>query len=170
MDVYESIKRRYSCRSYQDRAIEGEKLGRIMDSAVAAPTAKNLRDWRFIVVTDEKIKSALMAASNNQPFVEKCAAVIVGCSNNDYVMRCGQAIGSIDISIAMEHIALTATAEGLASCWIGSFYPEKVAAALGIPEEIEIVELMTLGYAADEESHRPIGPKENYICYQKWQF
>jgi nitroreductase len=70
----------------------------------------------------------------------------------------------------MEHIALAATAEGLATCWIGSFYPEKLRKVLDIPEEIEIIELMPIGYPEDKETRRPRENVEKIVCYEKWQF
>ncbi len=170
MDIYEAIKHRYSCRAYAESPIEDEKLNRILESAVLAPSAKNLRDWRFIIVTNADTKERLRLAANNQPFITQASAVIVGCSNSDYVMKCGHAISLIDVAIAMEHIALAATAEGLASCWVGSFCPEKVRKVLAIPESVEVVELMTVGVAADEEKHRPPEPLGNVVCYDRWEF
>jgi nitroreductase len=169
MDVFEAIKKRYSCRSYENRPVEQEKLDRVLDAARLAPSAKNQQDWRFVVVTDADTKAQLAEAANNQKFVGTAAAIIVACSNNDHVMTCGQAIGPIDVSIALEHIALQAAAEGLATCWIGSFYPEKVRAVLGIPEYIEIIELMTIGYPADSQKPPRREPIENIVCYEKWR-
>ena len=69
-------------------------------------------------------------------------------------MRCGQAIGPIDVAIALEHIALQATALGLGTCWIGSFFPDQVRPILGIPSSASIIELMTLGYPAIPQGPR----------------
>ena len=170
MDLYQAIETRYSCRSYQSRPIEAEKLQRILEAARLAPSAKNLQDWRFVIVTDEKKRKELAAAANEQMFIATAPVILVGCSNNDHTMRCGEKIAPIDLSIAMEHIALAATAEGLATCWIGSFYPDKVRPILGIPENIRIVELMPIGYPADEEARCPRENIEKIVCYEKWQF
>jgi nitroreductase len=170
MDLYQAIKKRYSCRSYSSRPIEPEKLERILEAARQAPSAKNLQDWRFIIVTDEEKQRQVAIAANEQMFLATAPAIIVGCSNTDYMMRCGQKISSIDVAIAMEHIALAATAEGLATCWIGSFYTEKVKKVLDIPKEIEIVELMPIGYPAEKETHRPREAIDKIICYEKWKF
>jgi nitroreductase len=78
-------------------------------------------------------------------------------------------ISSIDVAIAMEHIALAATAEGLATCWIGSFYPEKLKPVVGIPDRVEIIEVMPIGYPADKETHRPRENVEKIISFDKWQ-
>lgn len=170
MDLYEAIKKRYSCRSYAAKPIEADKLDRILEAARLAPSAKNLQDWRFVVVTDEKKRKKLAAAANEQMFIATAPAIIVGCSNIEHTMRCGQKIAPIDLGIAMEHIALAATAEGLASCWIGSFYPEKVRKVLDIPEKAEIIELMPIGYPADKETRRPRENIKKIVCFEGWKF
>jgi nitroreductase len=170
MDLYQAIKKRYSCRSYSSKPIEADKLERILEAARLAPSAKNLQDWRFVIVTDEQKRKELAIAANEQMFIATAPAVIVGCSNCDQAMRCSQLIAPIDVAIAMEHIALAATAEGLATCWIGSFYPEKVQKILGIPQEIEVIELMPIGYPADKETHKSRENIEKIICYDKWKF
>ena len=170
MTVLEAIRQRYSCRAYQDRPIEQKKLDSIFEAARLAPSAKNLQDWRFVVVTDKENKRKLAEAANNQRFLENAGAIIVACSNSDEVMRCGQAIGPIDVAIALEHMCLQATDLGLGTCWIGSFYPEKVRPILGIPDDITIVELMALGYAADSRGEPKREPTERILCYEKWQF
>jgi len=170
MDIFEAIKKRYSCRAYQDKAIEPDKLARVLEAARLAPSAKNLQDWRFVVVTDSDTKAQLAEAANNQKFVGTAAAILAACSTRDHVMRCGQPVGPIDVSIALEHIALQAVAEGLGTCWIGSFYPDKVRSILGMPNDTVIIELMTIGYPADRQPPTKREPIENIVCYEKWRF
>ena len=170
MTVLEAIRNRYSCRAYQDKPIEREKLDNIFEAARLAPSAKNLQDWRFVVVTDKETKRKLAEAANNQRFLENAGAIIIACSNSDEVMRCGQAVGPIDVAIALEHISLQATELGLATCWIGSFYPQKVRPIVGVPDDITIIELMAVGYPADKPKETKREPIENMLCYDKWQF
>ncbi len=170
MAVIDAIKKRYSCRKYQNKPIEKEKLREILEAARLAPSAKNLQDWRFVVVTDPKAKEQLAQAANDQMFLAEAGAIVVCCSIDDHVMRCGQPIGPIDVAIAMEHICLQATENGLASCWIGSFYPDKVRAALGIPEQVQIVELLGVGYPADEFKPHKRKPLEEIVSFEKWDF
>ena len=169
MTVLEAIRNRYSCRAYQDKPIEREKLDNIFEAARLAPSAKNLQDWRFVVVTDKETKRKLAEAANNQRFLENAGAIIIACSNSDEVMRCGQAVGPIDVAIALEHISLQATELGLATCWIGSFYPQKVRPIVGVPDDITIIELMAVGYPADKPKEAKREPIENILCYDKWQ-
>ena len=170
MDVSEAIRLRYSCRNYEDRPLEKEKLEAILEAARQAPSAKNLQDWRFVVVTDKAARKKLAAAANDQTFIENAGAIIVACTVSEHVMRCGQAIGPIDVSIAIEHMCLQATELGLATCWIGSFYPDKVRAVVGIPESIEIIELLALGHPADSPKEHRREPIESVVCFEKWRF
>jgi len=170
MAVIEAIRRRYSCRSYQEKQIEPEILNEILEAARLAPSARNMQDWRFVVVTDKQTKQRLAEAANNQMFIAQADAIVVGCSATEHVMRCGQPTGPIDVAIAMEHIALQAAEVGLATCWIGSFYADKVRAILGIPEDIAIIQLMALGYPADKAKEPNREPMANIICREKWQF
>jgi nitroreductase len=171
MLLAESIARRYSCRSYRDRAVGPDKLAAILEAARRAPSARNIQDWRFVIVTDAEKRKALQAAAADQPFVGQAPVVIAACSSTNRRMNlCGQPYASIDVAIALEHIALTATAVGLATCWIGSFKPQQVRRILNIPTHIEIVELMTLGYPADEPSNPKRLTAEQIACFEKWNF
>ncbi len=170
MTVLEAIRKRYSCRAYQDRSIERGKLDNILEAARLAPSAKNMQDWRFVVVTDKETKRQVAETTNRPEVFEKAGAIIAACSNSDYVMRCGQAIGPIDVAIALEHICLQAAELGLGTCWIGSFDPKKVRRTLGIPDDIVIVELMAVGYPADNRPEPKREPMDRIACYEKWTF
>ena len=170
MTVLEAIRKRYSCRSYKEKPIEQEKLEELLEAARLAPSARNMQDWRFVVVTDKEKKRKLAEAANNQTFLEKAGAVIIACTTADLVMRCGQPAGPIDVAIALEHICLAATEQGLATCWIGSFYPDKVRAVVGIPDNVAIVELLAAGYPADNPAKPSREPIEKIACFETWQF
>lgn len=171
MEFYDVVAGRYSVRSYSDRPVERQKLERILDAARLAPSAKNMQECRYVVVTDPKKREQLAQASFNQRFVAQAPVVIVCCSDTDRSeMRCGHPRYTIDSGIAIEHLALAATAEGLGSCWIGSFDPQKVREILSIPEEIEVMELLPIGYPAPDA--KPVrGRKEldQIVCYENWE-
>lgn len=170
MTVLEAIRKRYSCRAYQDKSIEPEKLDTILEAARLAPSARNMQDWRFVVVTESETKRQVAGTTNQPDAFAKAGVIIAACSNSDYVMRCGQAIGPIDVSIALEHICLQATELGLGTCWIGSFDPEKVRQILGIPDDIAVIELMTVGYPADTKPQPQREPMEKIVSFEKWEF
>ncbi len=170
MDVAQAIRARYSCRHYQDKPVEREKLLAVLEAARQAPSAKNLQDWRFVVATDREIRRQLAVAANNQTFIENAGAIVVACTVSDHVMRCGQAVGPIDVAIALEHMCLQATEVGLATCWIGSFYPDKVRPIVGIPQDVTIVELLALGYPADTPKEHRREPIERIASFETWRF
>ncbi len=170
MNVLEAIKKRYSCRAYENKPVEQEKLDIIFEAARLAPSAKNLQDWRFVVVTDESMRQQVAAATNRPDVFSKAGIILAACSNNAETMKCGQRIAPIDVSIALEHIALQAADLGLGTCWIGSFDMPVVRQLLQIPDDIEIVELMTIGYPADAYKEPSRVAVQDIVCYEKWQF
>jgi nitroreductase len=171
MALLDVIQKRYSCRDYEDKPIEQEKLEQVLDAARQAPSARNMQDWRFVVVKDKKTKAAVASTTNKPEVFGMASVIIAACSNSDYVMKCGQWIGPIDVAIALEHISLQATHLGLGTCWIGSFDEPTVRVILDVPEGVSIIELMALGYPADEEGRQTDRePIETIACYDKWQF
>jgi nitroreductase len=170
MDVYEAIKTRKSVRSFLDKPVEEEKLGRILEAARIAPSAHNRQEWRFVVVTDKEKREQLISASQNQRFVGEAPVVIACCAETDqHVMPCGHKSFPVDVAIAIDHITLAAVAEGLGTCWIGAFSPGEVRTILGIPDHIEVVELLPLGYPknTEPEKKRRLSLSE-IVHYERW--
>ena len=171
MDVQEAIRCRRSVREYQPRAVEEEKLARLIEAARLAPSARNLQEWKFVIVRrrETRLKLAALAA---QPFIGTAPVVIAACAvETKLVMRCGQLAYPIDVAIALDHLALAAVEEGLGSCWIGAFDEEKVKALLGVPAEVRIVELLTLGYPEEplKPRRKSRKPLDEIVVREKWE-
>ncbi len=167
MDVFTAIQKRRSIRNYLPKEVEEEKLRKVLEAARLAPSAKNRQEWRFIVVRDkEKREELVREASPHQPFMLSAPVIIVAYAlDKDYVMKCGVPAHYIDIAIALTHIHLQAVEEGLGTCWIGSFHQDKVKEVLNLPKEAEVVQLMTLGYPAEDPSPRPRLPLEEIVRF-----
>jgi len=159
MDVYEAIEQRYSVRNYAETAIEDDKLQRILNAGRLAPSGRNGQHWKFIVVTDADRRSALAEAAE-QPFLAEAPVILaVVDTGGGHVMACGVPAGPVDCAIAIDHIALAATAEGLGTCWIGHFNQDACRRILGVPDPNVIIEMLPMGYsaaAAPEKSRKPI--------------
>ncbi len=170
MDVMEAIKERCSVRSYQNRPVETEKVDKILEAARLAPSASNRQEWRFVVVQDRDARQRLMKAAKNQPFVGEAPVVIACCAKTDnHIMTCGQMCYPIDMAIAVEHMALEATEEGLGTCWVGAFHEDQVKEILGIPQDIRVVELLVLGYPAKPPSTRKDRLSiEEIVMHERW--
>ncbi|HUW71640.1 MAG TPA: nitroreductase family protein [Candidatus Humimicrobiaceae bacterium] len=168
MNVAEAIKNRYSCRSYKTEPVPEEKLKKILEAARLAPSAHNKQEWKFIVVRDVK-KRAEVAEAVGQSFIAEAPIIIVAVATApERLMSSGNLAYAIDLAIAVEHIALQATEEGLGTCWIGAFSQEKVKKVLKIPEEYKVVVLMPLGYSAEKGKIKSRKSLEEIISYDKF--
>jgi nitroreductase len=168
MKVLDVIEQRYSVRKYLDRPIDEETLQRVLEAARLAPSASNRQIWRFVVVRDPARRKALGEAAG-QPFVGEAPVVIAGCAaDTSRIMRCGLHCHPIDLAIALEHIALQAVAEGLGTCWIGAFDQQAAKAAIEAPAEVEIVQLMPLGYPATTLPPKQRLPLDEIVRQDRW--
>lgn len=157
--MLEIIKKRRSVRNYLKKEIEKDKLNEVLKAAMFAPTAKNVRPWEFIVVTDEETKNQFSKATRYSSFAKNAPIVIVIC----YDMTKGNRFKE-DCSISAQNIYLEAVNQGLGTCYIqiaegteGSVgEPEAfVKKLLNIPESYRVLCLMPLGYPANyPEPHK----------------
>ena len=74
----------------------------------------------------------------------------------------------MDIAIAFDHLALTARAEGLGTCWVGTMYAPKVRDLFGIPENVQVQIALALGYPVEWPEPRPRKTLEQIICYDRY--
>ncbi len=170
MDVYECIKSRRSVRSYLDKDVEEEKLNRILDSARRAPSANNKQNWKFIVVTDPDLRKRLCVAAKNQGFVAEAPVVIAACATKtDHIMTCGHPSHLVDLAIAIDHMTLAARELGLGTCWIGAFQQDEVKKILGIPQGVEVIELLPVGYPAKWPDPKPRKKLKEIVSVNGWE-
>jgi nitroreductase len=150
--------------------VEQEKLQRILEAVRLAPSGSNRQPWKFVVVRDPEIRERLVPACSGQQFVGQAPVVIAGVGlMPDRTMRCDIPGDPVDLAIAMEHLALAAAAEGLGTCWIGAFYQDQVRQVLGIPDTVKVVQMMTLGYPADEPRPKSRKGLSEIVCYDRWE-
>ncbi len=166
----EAIRTRKSVRSYRDAPVDDALLERVIEAARLAPSARNSQEWRFIAVRDRAMREHIAREAAGQPFIAQAAVLLACCAETDgRVMRCGQAAYPIDVAIAMDHLSLAATAEGLGTCWIGAFDEGTVKKALGIPAGVRVVLLMALGWPTDPSPGRKSRlSRERILRMEKW--
>lgn len=141
MDVFEAVRTRTSVRAYSPTPIPEQTLDRILEAGRLAPSAINRQPWQFIVVKDERKRMELSKARYAK-FLKDAPVVIVGCGDRKASPRWY----AVDTTIALQNMVLTATGEGLGTCWIGSFDEGLVRKLLKIPEHLEIVSLLAVGF------------------------
>jgi len=168
MDLMQAVRARRSIRKFLDKPVEEEKLLAVLEAGQLAPSAKNMQDWRFIVVRDFATRQRLAEAARDQQFVGQAPVVIAACGTSDLVMTCGQPAYVIDVAIALDHMTLAAASLDLGTCWIGAFYEEKVKEILGVPQEVRVVALLPLGYPAEQPGPRPRKSLDDVVAWEHW--
>ena len=170
MRVIDSIRDRFSVRKYIAKEVSEEDITAVLEAARFSQSARNLQDWRFIVVKDKNMRNSLAEAAKGQRFVAEAPVVIACCGiGTDYVMTCGQHSYNIDVSIAMENMVLAAYEIGLGTCWLGAFYENQVKKALSIPEEdVRVVGMLTVGRPAVQAPEKRRMEIDEIVMYDKW--
>ena len=141
---------RYSCRNYRADSVPQDKLDYIMECVRVAPSAVNRQPWMFRVVSDKEGLEKL-ARCYNREWIATAPVIIIASILHDeeWVRRDGKSHGNIDIAIAVEHLCLAATEQGLATCWVCNFDARQCEELFALPNNEEAAVLIPLGYAAD---------------------
>jgi nitroreductase len=142
MDAEDAIQKRRSVRSYLPDPIPNEILRKVLEAGRLAPSAANRQPWSFIIVKKPSVRKAISRTGLFAGFLGESPVVIVGCGDK----KSSPNWYAVDVSIALENMVIAATAEGLGTCWIGSFDEAKVKDLLKIPKEYKVVALLAMGY------------------------
>lgn len=156
MSFAELTRSRYSCRSYEERAIEPEKLSAILEAGRIAPSACNKHPSRVLVCdTDALREKAAKAAKHfaKDGSVFGAPVVLMVCEKVDtaWVRKYDQmGSGDIDTSIVVDQMMMQAEDLGLSTCWVCHFDPRVAIDEFGLPADLYPVHMLTVGYAADQ--------------------
>ncbi len=156
-DPLEFIYNRRSIRKFTDQPIPETELTRLLQAAMAAPSAMNAQPWEFVVVTDPAVLKELY---NSTLFSRhKAAAVIVVCGRSRVQKtRSDGQFWVQDCSAATENILLAATALGLGSVWVGVYpvalFTMRVSQILHLPKGVIPLGMVYLGYPAEKKEPR----------------
>jgi nitroreductase len=88
-----------------------------------------------------------------RPSLEMILRSVRGSKDKDFDPERVVINGTMNVTIAVEHMILAAEALGLGTCWVRAFDAEGVAKALDLPENLALLNLLPLGYP--DESPRP---------------
>ena len=160
MEALTNLFSRRCVRAYEKRIVEFEKLTNILDAGRLAPSAGNVQDWKFIVVTDEEKLDQLNNAAIEQDWINSAPLAIIICSEpikeeRMYGVR-GKDLYSVqNASCAAENMLLAAHAQGLGGCWIGAFDEITIRDLFKIPETVIPRTILTFGYPAEKIWDKP---------------
>lgn len=156
MNFIELCQKRYSVRSYHPLAIEQEKLDYVLQCARLAPSAVNFQPWKLQLITNKKEMDAVKQCYNRSWFetVNTCI-IIYKNKEQEWVRKQDlKAHGDIDVAIITEHICLAAAEQGLGTCWVCNFNREELFNQFEIPDYLEPVVIIPIGYPADEPKEK----------------
>lgn len=157
MDFLTFSRNRYSVRSYSSQEVEDEKINKILQAAMIAPTAVNYQPQKIYVL---KSKEALKKVRDVTKGTYNAPIVFIICSDvkrswhSPFVENYNS--GEMDASIVCTHMMLEAENLGLGSVWVLSFDPRKIRQAFQLPENIIPHCLLPVGYASEHAApYRP---------------
>lgn len=169
MEFTKLVENRYSCKKYDGRAVDAAALNAILEAGRVAPTAKNLQEQHIYVVQSPEGLAKIDAATPCR-YGAPTVLVVAYDKNNVFTYPGGKVdSGAEDATIVATHLMLAAANAGVDSCWLNFFDPDALAAAMGLPENEQIVMLLDLGYAAEGAgplaSHASRKPLEETVTY-----
>jgi nitroreductase len=171
MEFTNVINNRYSCKKYDStNQVSKEKLNAILEAGRVAPTAKNLQEQHIYVVQSEEGLAKIDACTPCR-YGAPTVLVVAFDKNNVFTYPDNKRQSGIeDAAIVATHLMLGAANEGVDSCWLNFVQIDELHAALGLPENEEILMLLDLGYAAEGSkplanhfSRKPLSETVTYL-------
>lgn len=160
MDFFAVAEARRSVRAFQPKAVESEKLQKILETVNRAPSAGNLQAFEVYIARDPADRQAIAAAALGQTFAAQAPVALVFCAHPArasarYGERGSRLYAPQDATIACTYAMLAAQSLGLATVWVGAFSDEKVRLAIRAPEGQIPVAILPIGYPAESPPAPP---------------
>ncbi len=162
MNFLDLITQRYSVRDYENKLVEKEKLLYVLEAARLAPSAVNFQPWHFIVLTDPEKRKSVHDIYPRE-WIKKAPVIIMALGDHDlgwHRKSDGKDYTDVDVAIAIDHLMLAATEQNLGTCWICNFDFDKCCKIFNLPENLEPIAFVSLGYPADnpnpEKKRKPL--------------
>jgi len=148
----DSILKRRSIRKYTGEKVPKEKVSRLLEAAMSAPSAGNERPWEFIVVQDTGTLHKLSDVSPYSKMLEHASVAIVVLGDKSKT-RFGE-FWIQDCAAATENILLEAVEQELGAVWLGVFPDpsrvEFIRKLFMLPDDITPFSLIPVGYPAEK--------------------
>jgi len=170
MDFDQIIASRFSVRSYTSQKIDQSLILEILEAARLAPSAVNFQPWHFIVITDQGNLTDFQEVYPRTWFKEAPVCIVV-CSDHSLSWKRksdGKDFADVDVAIAIDHLVLKATDLGLGTCWVCNFDVEMVRKKVRVPDHIEPIALIPLGYTTSKAPQKSRKPLEEIVHWEKF--
>lgn len=149
-DFLELAKARYSCRKIAADPVGEEAIDKLIEAAIAAPTAVNKQPWRAIVIRDAELIAKMGEVTPYMFGAPLCIAV--GAVKDECWVRPfdERPFADVDAAIAATHIMMEVEQLGLATTWVAYFDVEKFKALFPESKDWDMIALFPIGYKAPE--------------------
>ena len=153
MSFLDIARKRCSVRSFLPKEVEEEKLLEVLEAARVAPSSSNFQPLQIYVVQNSQLKMELYETYPRE-WMAKAPVILVFCVDRSQSWKRydGKDYGDVDLAIAADHVTLAAADLGLGTCWLGAFHVGKCRKALQLPDSIEPVVIMPIGYPSKLDS------------------
>ena len=162
---------RRSIRVYSPGEVSEAVVTKLLEAAMAAPSAMTKDPWRFITVRDKQMLSKLAALHPGAAMLSSAAMAIVVCGDLDAAFERQISYLLQDCSAAIENLLLAAHAQGLGACWVGIHPGEplikRVRECLALPASVIPVAAISLGLPGEQPAPRT-RYNPDYIRREKW--
>jgi nitroreductase len=147
------ILKRRSIRVFTNAPVDEPAVDALLQAAMAAPSARDIRPWAFVVVRDPECRRRLAATSEWSQMCAEAPVVIVVVGDpaaSDFWIQ--------DCSAATENLLLAAAGLGLGAVWVG-VYPRgeretHVRRTLDIPDGMHVLCVVPVGHPGEEKPAR----------------
>ncbi len=161
--VLDVIFGRRSVREYLDRPVPDELLEKILLAGIWAPSGLNNQPWRFAIIRDRSVKSQVARLTRYAAIIERAPVIIPVFIDRESMyneVKDYQAIGA-----CIENMLLAIHSLGLGAVWLGEILKnaEKVRDILDLPETLELMAVIALGYPAHRKQKSSRKPLEEFI-------
>ncbi|TKG97260.1 nitroreductase [Puteibacter caeruleilacunae] len=167
MNFIDLAKRRYSVRSYSDKPVSKDLIQQVLEAGRIAPSAVNFQPWEFVIISEPENAKAFQEVYHRDWFNQAPVYIVICGDHNQAWHR--QADGKdhtdVDASIAIDHMTLAATDAGLGTCWVCNFDVEKCREYLKLPDHIEPIAILPLGYPAKDDIPEKKRKSLDDICH-----
>ncbi len=153
------ILNRRSIRHFKTQSVEKEKLEKILQAAIQAPTGRNMQSWQFFVLSKQEDIQALKEATTVA--AKEAKVKMYGFDNPAAMILVTNDIrnktGCQDASCSAQNILLAANAYGLGSCWLNPLLTlrdtqpvSELLDSYGVPKNHVVYAAIALGYPDEE--------------------
>jgi len=151
MSFLELAKKRYSVRSYKPDPVPEEDLKYVLEAGRIAPSAVNYQPWQFLVFREKDNLKGIHELYHRDWFKQAPVVIILLADHTQSWHRSadGKDHADIDVAIAADHMTLAAAEKKLGTCWICNFDKAKTVNHLQLPDHLEPVVFLPLGYPND---------------------